>query len=343
MKKITLLLTVIVATLLSSCGDSSKFSAKGMIEDVGSQNMRVIYYANDAVQVLNVPVEFGRFSFETEIKSPTLLEFYTANKALLARAYIDGDERIECKFYNGIPYKAEIKGSDISERWTTFLNENSETISNGNVEEINALVAKYINSNKDDILSTLLLLTEYTTIGNEEAAASLLASINAEARPISLTKQYEILLDRTNNVKSRELLYNTSFYDKNDSISIFAPHKSSYSLLVFSNEKTRKSNNIAKELRNMRNDFHEKRLQIVDISLDTDTAIWKKAIKTDSATWTQGWVIGSVSALSIERLGISRLPFYIVADSSGTQLYHGLSINDAEKAITQHLNPIEKK
>lgn len=342
-KKLFFILSIAIATLLSSCSDSAIFSAKGKVEDVGSQNMRVIYYSNDAVTSIIVPIEYGQFNFEAEIKAPSLLEFYTANKSLLARAYVDPSDKIKCHFFKGEPLKATIEGNDVSERWSAFLKQNINILEKKDVAKINALVSSYISSHKDDLLSTLLLLTEYSAIGYEDEASSLLSSIAPEARPQSLITAYEAILDRVINVRSRERLSNISFYHKNDSLSTFASHKASYSILIFSNDIARKNNEFNTKLRSLRKDYHKKRLQILDMSLDPDTAIWKKSIKSDSATWEQGWVVGSVSAHSIERLGISRLPFYIVADSTGTQLYHGTSISDTEQTIAQKLKPISKK
>ena len=332
MKNIYFLYALMMIFLLSSCGNSTTFTAEGSIKDLGTQNMRVVYYSN-GVQLLTVPVKDDKFNFEANIEVPTIVEFYTSNRSLLGRAYVSPGDDIECVFQKGSPSRAKVEGNDVSERWSKFLNDNIETFARGNIDNINSLIAQYITAHKDDILSTILLVSEYITSENNEEATKLLSSISAEARPESLIDSYEALLDRGNNIKAREKIAMTSYYSSSDSLATFVPHKSSYSILAFSNEPSRKSANISEDMRSLREEYSDKRLQVIEISLDLDTATWKKSIKPDSATWQQGWVVGGASAHSIDRLGISRLPFYIVADSTGIQLYRGNSAEDAKKEI----------
>ena len=88
MKIIVFILSFAITLLLSACGDGSTFSAEGTVKDLGSQNMRVVYYS-DGTQLLTVPVKDDKFEFKAEITQPTIVEFYGANKTLLGRCYVD--------------------------------------------------------------------------------------------------------------------------------------------------------------------------------------------------------------------------------------------------------------
>lgn len=333
MKNFALILVMAVACVLWGCGDGFTFTAEGSIEEVGTQNMRVVYFANGSVNLLTVPVKEGKFEFKGKTDAPTMLEFYTANKSLLGRAYVAGGDNIECQLFKNSPYKAQITGNEVSQRWSKWLKENLTTIARGDAAKINKEVAKYINANKSDVLSTLLLLTEYDSSHNGDEATKLLAAIAPEARPAHLLESYETLLERSNNVKARERLSMTSYFSSTDSIKTFVPHDASYSIVAFTNNDVRKNGEPANTLRSLRKEYQPKRLQVMEISFDTDTTVWKRSIKTDSATWRQGWVAGAASAHSIERLGITRVPFFIVADSTGTQLYRGTSLSEATATV----------
>lgn len=337
MKKFVLILSAVLAMFLVSCGDGVTFAVEGSVEELGTQNMRVVYYANGMVNMQVVEVKDGKFEFKGKTDVPTMLEFYTANKSLLGRAYVMAGDGIKCRLFKNSPYKAEVKGNDVSQRWSGFLKENLTTIARGNSDDINQVVAKYVNANKNDVLSTILLLTEYDSSQNGVEATKLLSAIAPEARPQYLIESYEALLERSNGVKAREKLSITSYFSSADSLKTFVPRESSYSVLAFSNETSRKDDLLADSMRVLRKDFPKKRLQIVDISFDPDTLEWKRSIKPDSATWAQGWVAGAASARSIERLGVTRLPFYIVADSTGTQLYRGSSLIDATAIVRKQL------
>lgn len=336
MKKLALILAMV--SVLWGCGDDTTFTAEGEVEELGTQNMRVVYCANGSTNLLIVPVTEGTFEFKGKIDAPTMLEFYSANKSLLGRAYVSAGDNIKCKLFKNSPYKAQITGNEVSQRWSKWLNENLTIIARGDAEKINAIVTKYINANKNDVLSTLLLLTEYDSSLHSDEAMKLLSVITPDARPKQLIESYEALLDRSNNIKARERLSTTSYFSSTDSLKTFAPHETSYSIVTFSNHDSRKDGELSKALRSLRNEYPTRRLQVMDISFDTDTTVWKKSIKSDSATWRQGWVAGAASAHSIERLGITRVPFFIVADSTGTQLYRGTSLSEATTTVKEQFN-----
>lgn len=56
-----------------------------------------------------------------------------------------------------------------------------------------------------------------------------------------------------------------------------------------------------------------------------------------SAIWLQTWAPGSVASTNIGKLSIPRLPYFIVADSTGAQIYRGPSISTAENTISGKL------
>ncbi|MDE6121334.1 MAG: hypothetical protein K2F63_06050, partial [Muribaculaceae bacterium] len=60
-----------------------------------------------------------------------------------------------------------------------------------------------------------------------------------------------------------------------------------------------------------------------------DTADWRKSVLPDSASWRQGWAAGTVSAIGVDRLAIPSLPFFVVCDSTGRQIYRGSDMTRA--------------
>ncbi len=342
-EKANIILVAIMMLVLNSCSDPTTFTVKGNIEGEGTQNMRAVYYDDGGINLLIVPVDNGKFEFEANLNAPTLIEFFSANKILMGRAYVEPGDDIKCNLYNNAPYKAQIKGNDVSERWSKFLNDNIEITASENSDKINSLIVDYINKNNADVLSTILLITEYHTPENNEEASKLLLAIAPEARPHDLIESYEALLDRSFNIKASEKLTMISHYSSTDSLKTFVPNESSYTIITFSNKDTRNDGELADSLRMLRKSYHGKRLQVIDMSLDEDTTIWKKSVKNDSATWRQGWIVGTVSSPSIERLGVSRLPFYIVADSTGKQIYRGGSIENAISMVNERLKTHRKQ
>lgn len=338
MRKIEYLFSLVMLLVLCACGDTSKATIEGKITGADITEVRVIYCADDKVNYLTESLKKGKFEFEIKLKEPAVIEFYTPEKLFFGRIYVEAGDNIECKFNLAEPNKSEVTGNEVSERWIKFLRENSAVIDSGDSKEINAVVAQYINNNKADVLSTLLLMSQYITMENSVEAMKLLSSIAPEARPQSLVAGYEAMLERENNVKTNDNVHFISYFSRNDTTATLSSRNASYTLLAFSDDFSRNKDNIAMRLKELSEKYDKNRLQILEISLDSDTVLWKKSIKKDSADWQQGWVVGAAASPYIERLGIYRLPFYIVADSTGRQLYRGVSIKDIETEVTKQLN-----
>ena len=117
----------------------------------------------------------------------------------------------------------------------------------------------------------------------------------------------------------------------------YVPSQQSYSLLAFTD--SRKPDSIISRLRNLRKSLGKRRLKIIEISLTGDSAMWRASVKGDSMNWFQAWAPGSTAAREIRRLAVPRAPFYIVADSTGTQLYRGTSAYSAYTLIRSRALP----
>ena len=79
------------------------------------------------------------------------------------------------------------------------------------------------------------------------------------------------------------------------------------------------------------------RFEILDLSLDQDTMAWRRVVRNDTATWTQGWAAGGISARGIDRLGVSALPCFVLVDSTGRRLWYGSSAALAKSRTLKYL------
>jgi hypothetical protein len=68
---------------------------------------------------------------------------------------------------------------------------------------------------------------------------------------------------------------------------------------------------------------------IADLSADGDTIAWRRSVAADSASWLQGYVPGGLGSTLAVDLGVTTLPYFAVADSSGRLLYAGPSMSKA--------------
>ena len=114
---------------------------------------------------------------------------------------------------------------------------------------------------------------------------------------------------------------------------MFNPKLTSVSVLAFSETSTTERDSLVARLREWHSADREKKLNVVDIAFAPDTVAWKKAIKEDDAKWNQCWALGGVEAKGVDRLAIPRTPYFVVTDSTGTQVFRGSSMARATAVI----------
>ncbi len=336
-KKINLFLILIFGVLFSSCGDNSEFRIAGIINGMGTQNIKIIYYANGAVQESRAIVVDGKFSITGYAPEATFVEIQTSNGYLLGHLMIQNGETVECKLENGNRYKVSFEGNEVSEKWGKFLTDNSAVLSSVNNEKKNELIAQYVSKHKDELISTVLMLTEYYCPDNEMTADSILRAISETARPQVLVESYEAMFAHVNSATSHNNILPMKLYCKDDSLMTYNPALSSYSVLGFTDDDKSARDSILPQFKKWSKEYKSRQLAIIDVSLAVDTTRWHRITREDDADWKQCWALGSVRAKSIERLSIPRMPYFIVVDSTGKQLYRGSSITKASKVLDSQL------
>lgn len=329
---------ILLSQMLVSCGDNSEFRVAGEITGMGTQNLRIFYYADGAVQSVTSAALDGKFRFAGNSKNPTIVEIFSSNRTFIGRVMVKNGEEINCKFDRNDRYNVSLSGNDVSSEWGKFLRDNAGTFATGDYSLINKAVAGYVAKHRNNMLSTVLLLTEYHVPDNELEADSLLQSIAPEACPEYLVEGFRHQLAEIGSAAARGEIYPMNLYCSADSLYGYNPEKSSVSVLCFTSSGAAQRDSAVAAMRLWSKDYKPSRLQIVDISFATDTAVWHEDIRNDSASWTQCWAPGSVAEKSIERLSIPRTPYFIVVDSLGHQLYRGMSLHKAASCFPVNEN-----
>lgn len=330
------LLSALLAVILGAC-ESDSFHVEGRIDGMARQNLRAVYYADGAIRMVPAMVIDGKFAFEGRATEPALVELYTSDRNLLGRFVAKNGETIRCGFDRRDPYNVTIDGNELSGRWADFLRDNSQVLAAGDNLRVNALVARYVEHNPSDQLSSLLLVTLYDSASDPAGAQKLLDGMDPGSKPVSVLEGYAELLasvnDKSNLMPVREL----RLYSLKDSMTTYRTAGHRASMICFTTAESGRKDSIVKTLRRLAKATSGTDRIILDVSLDADTARWRQAIEKDSATWTQVWAPGAAAAASVEPLAIDRLPFFIVTDSAGNQLYRGSQLLKAETVMTNQL------
>lgn len=329
---------VVVVVTLGGCGDDETFTIEGTIEGNPTMNMRFVYYANNTLNRGLTAAREGKFEFKGVAPVPAIVEILDNEYRLLGRLYAVNGDRIECRLTRGRPHDIKVNGSETSERWANVLAENAEALAGPGRNEV---VERYVAANPSDVVSMLLMLTEYDASRDALRADSVLSSIAQEARPSTLVDGFNAMLQRLVAHTATEKVAVIPYFNVRDSLVSFRPSARPWSLVVLSDSKTGRSDSIVPALRKLSRKALRPKLQVAEFSMDRDTLSWRRDIRNDSAAWSQGWVPGSIASAGIERLGIPSLPYFIVVDSTGRQALRTSSVTEAEEFVGRCLE--EKK
>lgn len=333
-KTILIALITLLATVLSGCSGPDSFEVKGHVKGDATINLRALYYVDGALQSSIFPADRGSFSFKGRAPEGAVVEILDNDYRLLGRFYAENGDEIDVTIdpKSQAAMKVE-KGNEAAIRWAQWLNANAKILDGRNSKAINALVAKYVKAHPQDIVSTLIVTTVYDASADPEGASRLLSSIAPEARPTALTEALATLLTYADTSAGKRRVSPLTLMARNDTVTTFSPRKHRLSLLVFSDENSGRADSIVPALRRLRKAHTDKALGIIDISLDTDTLAWQSSTRNDTATWDAAWGTGGIASAALRPLAIPRLPYFIVTDSVGSQIYRGASISQALKMI----------
>ena len=120
-----------------------------------------------------------------------------------------------------------------------------------------------------------------------------------------------------------------TYFTTHDSMATFVPRRQKYALVTITNEYSGRTDSILDALRELDPLRKKGKFTILDLSVDTDTLVWRNTTDPDSVNWTRGWIPGSVSAPAFEKIAPQSLPWFVVTDAKGNMLYNGPSLTRA--------------
>lgn len=335
MRYIVVVLAALASIWLTGCGEKELFVVEGSVEGADAQMVTLTYYADGGLKRASAQAQGGKFRFSGRSARPTLAVVTIApdNQPIATVIVRNGDEiRIEAQL--GEIYGAKVSGNSDSETAAKWVAENEDLLKSGNAAKINAAIAEFVGKNVDKMSSTALLVSQFRSVGYESMADSLFLLLKPEVRTQELTQNFNAVVSAYVGSFTKDPIPFLSLYSKSDSIVGVNPMQHSATLLCFVDADKRSRDSIAPVLQSLSKEYDRKKLIAVELSTAPDSASWRKSIETrDTIGWVQTWLPGSVASAPVRKLGISRVPFFIVADSSGMANYRGPSITAARKSV----------
>lgn len=317
---------------LWACGHSDTFRVQGSLEDGADINLRFVYYVDGAVRSGITASTKGTFVFEGALsgKAPSMVEIYDNDYRPLGRFVARNGEDIELTLNRSNPYKIKVSGNEESALWSAFLNEHADVLQGGSADARNEAVAAFVGSHASSPVSLYLLATEYDGSGARAAGAdSLMALVDEDLRRYAPADGLMYQLSRGGRTAVSARVGRVPFRAPGNRFDTLDPAGRARTLIVMSDSRS-PHDSIVDMLRRI----HKRgRMTIYELGLDTDTLVWRRRIREDTVPWRRGWVAGGVTARTLDTLGVSSVPYFILVDSAGRQLVRAADIKEAERRL----------
>lgn len=339
MKKVYLIILAVLAIALASCGSDEEFTVHGQLKNPGTDGVILTYYGSRGLTNASVKLQQdGRFLLGGVAPKPSLATLTTADGTLLATLIVKNGDELSVEGDADQPLFITVNGNDDSHQIAQWTKNHAKEIARGDAEAINSEIKNLIIRHPDKRWAAALLATRFVGMGHEALADSLIGLMRPEARTPEILQGFNAVVTAFNPGTAEQKVQAFSLYSRCDSIVTFRPASQRVSLLCFLDADTKARDSIAAQLKNISGQYGSgRRVSLLEISVAADSASWRQSLGTGNPRWEQMWAQGGTASPAIRKLYIPRLPYFVVADSTGTQIYRGSSIKQARSALENNL------
>lgn len=356
-KSLFVIITLIVFTLLPGCM-KNEFSIRFEFPKDYLGNYIVDYYAWNSKRGSWVeavaPLQNGVADVRCGTGLPTLV--YIRDASSSANSIVvyaeKGDEIIVSGDKNDMNTWT-VKGNKISQRWSEWRNKNADVFSKSGdkfTKEKEKAISDFISDNKDDKLSTLILLTEWNRRENPDGFLKLWNQISEDAKSsqfLEMTGCTDLLgvefevdakgnLSRTKEKKHKQMIVRSS----GNGVDTLRFGRVKSSLLFFYGDNDSGREDAIDSIKALVKAYPDSAKRIItDICLRPDSMSWVNATRRDSVkTVVRAWTPQGIASQDIINLGVSRYPWFMVIRKDGSDAYSGPDLKDAVAAFRKEMD-----
>ncbi len=364
MKRIPLFLTLAIATFLAAC-QSNSYHVNGTVE--GIEDGETLYVTRDltnGVPCDSIVVKDGKFSFEGETDSVCIAIIYSKKlNDIRANFFIEpGDITVN---FSKEPFMTRVSGTNCNDLWQEAMdssmvigkeiNRIAENIYSGNVseeemmkkeEEIMKLMERsnefFIRQTKNNIKNDFgycMLLFLPKEIVSTDDYLSMINELPDDKRQRPAIKALEeSIKNKGKSEAGKQLPDFTQPAPDGTPVNIkdqYSQHK--VTIIDFWASWCGPCRAEMPELIALYNDYKDKGLGIVGVSLDDDATAWQTAIRKLSLPWSQMSDLKGWKNAAAQQLNIESIPHTIVVDQKGVILVRGLRGKDLRAFIEEQL------
>ncbi len=325
------------ALVTAGCSKKKNFIVQGEITGIGSQTITATYYTAGGLKRVSAMALGDQFALRGEALRPTLVSLSLSDGTVLGNVIAQNGNKITLKGDLAKPYEIKVSGNGDSEDIARWVNDNAAILESRNAAAINESLSKWVGKHRSSKASTALMVTYFQSAGYEREADSLMSILSSSARAQDVVQNFTgVLSSQLGNASSMEIpvLY---LFDSSDSVISFSPRRTKAMLICFMSDDRGARDSIGRQLQRLITSYPSDKFQTLEISTASDSASWRNSINGDTAKWRKTWAPATIASSTIRKLAIPRMPYFIVADSAGQQIYRGASITAAATAVDRKL------
>lgn len=304
---------ILVVGLLAGC-TGSDFTIEAQLDGLTEQTAIIAYVGDQGAVTERVTVQQGNvLKYSGHSTEYTLVSIWDLQSQLIAQLVVhDGDQMTVKSDGLQLP-TLEVSGNKITEQWMKFRQKHQQAYDSNDTASINRLIEQQIKSHPDQLLSTVLLVADYSRLDGSKQMTQLLQAIQAEVRPPRLVNTLEYLSQM--HKKAPNIIHSLTLYRYGKGFDNLSTGGKQTVMLFWSRSDDARGECI-KTMRELANG-QPQTFALADILVDTDTTQWSRTLKGDSTTWSHWWAPGGIMDPALEGIVIDRTPLFIVTDSLG--------------------------
>ncbi|MDE5849978.1 MAG: hypothetical protein K2H38_07540 [Muribaculaceae bacterium] len=233
-----------------------------------------------------------------------------------------------------------VTGNKLSERWSEWRK--TAYPKKGDSKAFEKCIEEYVKENPKDELSAILLLTEWNRRENPEGFVRLWNMVSKGARGqqliemcgatdllgVQFTTTADGNLEYAKDAKMKHLLLRS----RDNGLDTLKFNKAS--ILYFYVENNSERREVVDSLKVLTKAYSDSAKRIMaDIYMDSDSMTWVNAIRRDSLKGVvRAWQPRGTAEGDMVKMGVTRLPWFIVKDKAGKEIYAG---DDLKKAMAE--------
>lgn len=332
-----LLLWALVLLTLASCV-KNEFRVEFKLPAGVNESYTMLYYVSDSEkgwlydQV--AVVQQGKCQMKGMTRNPTLIYVFQGAQEPGVVIYAERGDKIEITGDSSSPASWTVSGNDINATLSTWRAENRTALSARDNKRLNDAVAKYVRTNPEDPVSTILLEVYYDRSLDTAGFESLFNTLKGKAADV----RWMELMSRSDMIGGFEPLKQTAapliLRTAGNGVDTIG-FSEEPALLYFSyNTYDARKDDVSKMKQLLKERTDSGKPQIVSISLENDSSSWRYQARMDSLKGVVvAWMPLSFADPAAVSLGVEKAPFFIVVGKKGKILYRGSSMDDAARKL----------